>query len=101
MSQHSIQQRLFTNIESYSSGGNVALYSCPSRAGPEAPDVMPRNESGSSGSLDNSGCIRLRISSLVDMSADENPYELFGTACDLLDVLCRRGVETKNLEHNA
>ena len=57
---------------------------------------MPHYESGSSGSLDNSVCKRLRISSLVDMSADDNTYKLFSTACDLLDVLRSRGMETEN-----
>ena len=55
---------------------------------------MPQNESGSSGSLDNSGCKRLCIS-----SADESPYELFGTACDLLRVLRSKGMDAMETEN--
>ncbi len=41
---------------------------------------MPHHESGL---LDNSD--HLRISSLVDMSAEGDTYDLFGIASDLLD----------------
>ncbi len=64
---------------------------------------MPCHESGS---LDHSE--RLRMSSLVDMSAEEDKYDLFGTASDLLPVdemgsRPEQGHHDANgkLEHNA
>ena len=43
---------------------------------------MPHYESGF---LDNSDCKRLRISSLVDMPAEEDTYDLCASANDLVD----------------
>ena len=57
----------------------------PSRAGP---DFMPHHESGS---LD-SDCKRLRISSLVHMSAEEYMYFLHISASDFVDDLRSKGL---------
>ncbi len=56
---------------------------------------MPHHDSHASGSLDNSGCERLRISSLVcDMSAEQDKYELIASGNDLVDELRSRGLDT-------
>ena len=45
--------------------------------------------------LDNSGCERLRISSLVcDMSAENNEYDLMASGSDLVDKLRTKGLDT-------
>ena len=52
---------------------------------------MPHHESGS---LDNSE--RLSISSLVDIPAEDDKYDLFGTAPDLLELMGSRAMHTEN-----
>ena len=60
---------------------------------------MSHHESGSldSGSLDNSDCKRLRISSLVtvDMPAEEDTYGLYGAAIELVDEMRSRGFDSE------
>ena len=48
-----------------------------------------------SGSLDISGFKRLRISSLVDMPADDtvDTYDLCASACDLVDQMRSKGID--------
>ena len=49
--------------------------------------------------LDNSGCKRLRISSLVcDMSAEQDKYVLFASGSDLVDELRSKGFHTNMWE---
>ena len=51
--------------------------------------------------LDNSGCKRLRISSLVcDMSAENSVYALMASGSDLVDKLRTKGLDT-TVENNA
>ena len=51
-----------------------------------------------SGSLDNFGCERLRISSLVcDMSAEQDKYELIASGSDLVDELRSKGFMWKTM----
>ena len=60
---------------------------------------MPHHDSHASGSLDNSGCKRLRISSLVcDMSAEHEKYVLFASGGDLVDELRSKGFHTNMWE---
>ncbi len=61
---------------------------------------MPHREIHASGSLDNSGCKRLRISSLVDMPEEQAiednllKYELLASGNDLVDALSSKGLDT-------
>ena len=56
---------------------------------------MPHHEIHASGSLDNSGCKRLRISSLVDdMAEEENEFDLYASAIELLDEMSNRSMAT-------
>ena len=57
---------------------------------------MPHHEIHASGSLDNSGCKRLRISSLVDMPEEENIYVLYNSSVKLLEEMGRCGMDTTN-----
>ena len=58
---------------------------------------MPHYENHASGSLDNSGCKRLRISSLVDdMAEEEYIYDLYASAIELLDALTSRSMATEH-----
>ena len=58
---------------------------------------MPHHEIHASGSLDNSGCKRLRISSLVDdMAEEENIYDLYASAIELLDEMRSRCMDTEH-----
>ena len=61
---------------------------------------MPHHEIHASGSLDNSGCKRLRISSLVDDMAEEeiqeNIFDLFTSGIELLDQMRGCGMDTAN-----
>ena len=57
---------------------------------------MPHHEIHASGSLDNSGCKRLRISSLVDMPEEENIYVLYNSGIKLLDEMRACGMDTTN-----
>ena len=61
---------------------------------------MPHDEIHASGSLDNSGCKRLRISSLVDDMAEEeiqeNIFDLFRVGIELLDQMRGCGMDTAN-----
>ena len=58
---------------------------------------MPHHEIHASGSLDNSGCKRLRISSLVDaMAEEENIYDLYASAIELLDAMTSRSMATEH-----
>ena len=58
---------------------------------------MPHHEIHASGSLDNSGCKRLRISSLVDdMAEEENEFALYASAIALLDEMSSRGMPTEH-----
>ena len=61
---------------------------------------MPHHEIHASGSLDNSGCKRLRISSLVDDMAEEeiqeNIFDLFRVGIELLDQMRGCGMDTAN-----
>jgi hypothetical protein len=61
------------------------------------PAYMPHHEIHDSGSLDNSGCKRLRISSLVDdMAEEENIYDLYASAIELLDEMSSRSMATEH-----
>ena len=57
---------------------------------------MPHHDSHASGSLDNSGCKRLRISSLVDDMAEEEiqKYLLCASGGELVDELRSKGFQT-------
>ena len=58
---------------------------------------MPHHEIHASGSLDNSGCKRLRISSLVDdMAEEENEFDLYASAIELLDEMSSRSMATEH-----
>ena len=58
---------------------------------------MPHDEIHASGSLDNSGCKRLRISSLVDdMAEEENIYDLYASCIELLDEMRSRCMDTEH-----
>jgi hypothetical protein len=76
--------------------GQPGLFACNgvSRAGPA---FMPHHKIHASGSLDNSGDKRLRISSLVDdMAEEENIYDLYASAIELLDEMSSRSMDTVN-----
>ena len=60
---------------------------------------MPHHEIHASGSLDNSGCKRLRISSLVDMPEEEDISEicvLYASGIALLDEMSIRCIATEH-----